>query len=30
VLGIKSEELTEDIEVYDVEELRRREKERLL
>ena len=29
MLGIKSEELTEDIEVYDVGELRRKEKERL-
>jgi len=29
MLGIKPEELTEDIEIYDVEELRHREKERL-
>ncbi len=29
MLGIRSEELTEDIEVYDVGELRRREKGRL-
>ncbi len=29
MLGIGSEDLTEEIEVYDVEELRRREKERL-
>ena len=29
MLGINSEELTEDIEVYDVRELRRKEKERL-
>ena len=29
MLGIKSEELTEDIEVYDVGELRHKEKERL-
>jgi len=29
MLGIRSEELTEDIEVYDVEALRRREKGRL-
>ena len=29
MLGIKSEELTEDIEVYDIGELRRKEKERL-
>ena len=29
ILGIRSEELTEDVEVYDVEELRRKEKGRL-
>ena len=29
ILGIRSEELTEDIEVYDVEELRHKEKGRL-
>ncbi len=29
MLGIKPEELTEDMEVYDVDELRRRERERL-
>ena len=29
MLGIRPEELTEDVEVYDVEELRRREKGRL-
>jgi len=29
MLGIKPEELTEDVEVYDVRELRRKERERL-
>ena len=29
ILGIRSEELTEDVEVYDVEELRHKEKGRL-
>ncbi len=29
MLGIRSEELTEDIEIYDVGELRRREKGRM-
>lgn len=29
MLGIKSEELTEEIETYDIGELRRKEKERL-